>query len=48
VQPESGNTTYTYYADGQLKRKTDAEGLWVEMEYDGIGDNLVCTLQNPQ
>ncbi len=35
VQPESGTSSYTYFADGQLKRKTDAAGLWVEMSYDG-------------
>jgi RHS repeat-associated protein len=34
--PESGITSYTYYDSGDLRRRTDARGVWSESTYDGL------------
>ena len=41
-EPESATvaSTFTYYADGQVKRETRADGTWTEYAYDD-GDNKV-------
>jgi RHS repeat-associated protein len=41
--PESGSTLYTYYDSGDLKRRTDARGVWVESSYDSLHRMLTKT-----
>jgi RHS repeat-associated protein len=36
TNPESGTVTYTYHDSGELKRRTDARGVWSESTYDSL------------
>lgn len=46
VNPESGMVSYEYDADSNLKKKTDARGVYPEYAYDGLNRNTTINYSN--